>query len=355
MSFYSELKKFYSGRTVLVTGHNGFKGSWLTKILTLWGAKVIGISLPNKNNEILFEVSGLKNKIDEYLLDIREITTFTKVLSTYDVDVIFHLAAQPLVRESYLEPYETYETNVLGTLNLLEALRMTAGPVKSVVVVTTDKVYLNREWLWGYREDEPLNGFDPYSNSKSCADLLTQSYYKCFLEKKGIAVSTVRAGNVIGGGDRSTDRIIPDCVRAASRREKIIVRNPYSTRPYQHVLEPLSAYLLLGSLQYQNQELATAYNIGPDDEDCVNTGELVSEFCESWGDGQDWTTTKLENAPHEANFLKLDSSKVKAKLGWKPRWHLKEAIKYTVDWEKGFLADSRVPEIMDLQIAEYFK
>ncbi len=355
MISYQKIKDFYCGRNVLITGHNGFKGTWLAKVLNQWGANVVGISLPNQEHEILYKASGLKNQVDEYLLDIRKKETYTSVFSSNKFDVIFHLAAQPLVRESYLDPYTTYETNVVGTLNLLEALRNCTDKAKSVVMVTTDKVYLNREWLWGYRENEALNGYDPYSNSKSCADLISQTYYNCFLKKAGLAVSTVRAGNVIGGGDRSRDRIIPDCVRAATKREEIVVRNPLSIRPYQHVLEPISAYLLLGFAQYSQQKLADSYNIGPEEQDCVNTGELVTQFCKSWGNGLSWRSSGELSQLHEANFLKLDSSKIKAKLVWRPKWNVREAIKYTVDWEKGFLLSPDMSELMTSQINNYFE
>ena len=346
--------EFYKGKRVLVTGHNGFKGSWLSKILTMAGASVVGLSLKNKENEILFSSAKLDEEVEQLLGDIRDKRHVEGVINKYNFDVVFHLAAQPLVRESYEDPAYTYETNVIGTLNLLEAIRKNPKNVKSIVNVTTDKVYLNREWEWGYRENEALNGYDPYSNSKSCSDILTQSYFKCFFKPQGISVSVARAGNVIGGGDRSKDRIIPDCVRNSANNQIIHVRNPYSTRPYQHVLEPLYAYMLLAYKQ-TIEPVAGEYNVGPEERDCVTTGELVSIFCEEWP-GAKWEHVGDKNAPHEANFLKLDSSHIKNKLAWTPRWHINDAIKKTVEWERAFCNNpATVSSVMEKQINEFFE
>ena len=266
---------------------------------------------------------------------------------------MFHLAAQPIVRESYKDPVGTYETNVMGTVNILEAMRQTKS-VKSFLNVTTDKVYKNNEWEWGYREIDELDGYDPYSNSKSCSELVTHSYEKSFLKEAGVAVSTARAGNVIGGGDFALDRIIPDCVRAAMAGKVIEVRNPYSTRPYQHVLEPLTAYLLIAARQWKEPELAGWYNVGPDDCDCLTTGELVDLFCSCWGEGLRWEN-KSEKGPHEANFLKLDCSRLKSRMGWAPRWHIPQAVDATVEWTKGWLAGEDIGTIMDRQILTFRK
>ena len=263
-------------------------------------------------------------------------------------------AAQPIVREGYRNPRYTYETNVMGTVNVMECVRQTPC-VKSVLNVTTDKVYKNNEWCWGYREDEPLDGFDPYSNSKSCSELVTHSYINSFFTDTDIAVSTARAGNVIGGGDFASDRIIPDCVRAMKVGEKIGVRNPYSTRPYQHVLEPLAVYLTIAEKQFEDKCYAGFYNVGPDDCDCVTTGNLVDLFCKHWGNGVEWVNQAEKNAPHEANFLKLDCSKIKSVFGWKPRWHIDECMKFTTRFYKAWLTGEDISAEMDREIMEFLE
>ena len=273
-------------------------------------------------------------------------------MQKYRPEIVIHMAAQPIVRESYAEPVYTYETNVMGTVNICEAVRL-CDSVKSFVNVTTDKVYKNNEWEWGYRENDALDGYDPYSNSKSCSELVTSSYIKSFFYNRDIAVSTCRAGNVIGGGDFAKDRIIPDCVRAMEAKQKITVRNPYSTRPYQHVLEPVVTYLVLAMKQYEDKSLAGNYNIGPDDCDCVTTGTLVDLFCQAWGDGAAWENRAEANAPHEANFLKLDCSKLKSTFGWKPRWHMAECMQKTVAFSKVWLSGGDIPAEMDKEIKEF--
>ena len=266
---------------------------------------------------------------------------------------MLHLAAQPIVRDSYKDPRYTYETNVMGTVNLLECVRKTPS-VKSVLNVTTDKVYHNNEWCWGYREEDPLDGFDPYSNSKSCSELVTHSYINSFFfAPDAPAVSTARAGNVIGGGDFANDRIIPDCVRALQAGKVIGVRNPYSTRPFQHVLEPLAVYLTIAQKQYEDKRFAGFYNVGPDDCDCVTTGELVDLFCSCWGEGAAWENLAEEDGPHEANFLKLDCSKVKSVFGWKPRWHIAECMEMTCRFSKIWLAGGDISAEMDWEIAAF--
>ncbi len=344
---------FYKNKRVLVTGHTGFKGTWLCKILVNAGANVTGYSLEPPTKPNLFDISGLENKMKSVIADIRDFKKLKAVFAEAQPEIVFHLAAQPIVRESYKDPRYTYETNVMGTVNLLECVRLNPC-VKSVLNVTTDKVYKNNEWCWGYREDEPLDGFDPYSNSKSCSELVTHSYINSFFADGKTAVSTARAGNVIGGGDFASDRIIPDCVRAISENKEIIVRNPYSTRPYQHVLEPLSAYLLIAKKQYENKKYSGFYNVGPDECDCVQTGELVELFCKHWGENSSWKNISEDNAPHEANFLKLDCSKIRAVFGWKPCWHISKAVEKTVEWSKVFYNDGNVVEVMEKQITEYF-
>jgi CDP-glucose 4,6-dehydratase len=263
-----------------------------------------------------------------------------------------HLAAQPIVRDSYKEPVYTYETNVMGTVNILECARL-SDSVKSFLNVTTDKVYKNNEWEWGYRENEPLDGFDPYSNSKSCSELVTHSYKDSFFADGKVAVSTARAGNVIGGGDFANDRIIPDCVRAAMKGETIIVRNPHSIRPYQHVLEPLCAYLMIIQAQYEDASKSGYFNVGPDECDCVTTGELVDLFCDYWGEGLAWEN-HFVGGPHEAHFLKLDCSKLKSKFQWQPRWNVSTAVEKTVEWTKVYMNGCNVKKCMDDQIDAFF-
>ncbi len=345
---------FYKDKTILITGHTGFKGSWMCKILAMYGANVIGYSLEPSTTPSLFEAASIAKDITSIIGDIRNLKKLNEIMQQYYPEIVIHMAAQPIVRESYSDPVYTYETNVMGTVNICEAVRLCKS-VKSFVNVTTDKVYKNNEWAWGYRETDALDGFDPYSNSKSCSELVTSSYINSFFKDRDIAVSTCRAGNVIGGGDFAKDRIIPDCVRAIEQGKEIIVRNPYSTRPYQHVLEPVSAYLTLAAMQYEDHSYAGNYNIGPDDCDCVTTGELADIFCKAWGDGAIWKNVSEQNAPHEANFLKLDCSKIKSVLGWKPRWHISTVIQKTVEWSKSYLKNGDFNAVMEKQISEYLE
>jgi CDP-glucose 4,6-dehydratase len=342
----------YKGKKVFLTGHTGFKGSWLTEILLLAGATVTGYSTAPPTDPSLFDILELSGRMHSIEGDVRDLRHLKEAVLSAEPEIVIHLAAQPLVRESYKDPVYTYETNVLGTVNILEAVRHCES-VRSFLNVTTDKVYENREWPWGYREDDPLDGYDPYSNSKSCSELVTHSYRKSFFAGRRPAVSTARAGNVIGGGDFAADRIIPDCIRAASSGEKIIVRNPFSTRPYQHVLEPLSAYLLIAERQYGEPEKEGYYNVGPEDKDCVTTGELADIFCAAWGEGMHWIN-KSDGGPHEANFLKLDCSKIRAELSWRPVWGVREAVGKTALFAKALRAGRDAFEVMREQIDEYF-
>lgn len=344
---------FYKGKSVFLTGHTGFKGAWLSKILVNSGAYVTGYSLNPPTEPSLFCAIKIEEQINSIIGDIRDYKALKTAFDEAFPQIVFHMAAQPLVRESYKNPSYTYETNVMGTVNILECVRASSS-VRSFLNVTTDKVYLNKEWPWGYRENEELDGFDPYSNSKSCSELVTHSYKNSFFSDKSVAVSTARAGNVIGGGDFANDRIIPDCVRAMKNKSEIIVRNPYSTRPYQHVLEPLSAYLMIAEKQYDDAKFSGWYNVGPDECDCVNTGDLVDLFCELWGEGAKRINLAEENAPHEANFLKLDCSKIKSVFGWRPKWHIKDAVLKTVEFSKAYLRGENIAELMDKQIKEYF-
>lgn len=348
---YTDLA-FYKGKRVLVTGHTGFKGAWLCRILTGAGAIVTGYSLEPPTTPALFSLAGLEGKMTSVIGDIRDFDRFFAAFRTAQPELVLHLAAQPIVRDSYKDPAYTYETNVMGTVNMLECVRRT-NCVRSVLNVTTDKVYHNNEWVWGYREEEPLDGFDPYSNSKSCSELVTHSYKESFFADGRVAISTARAGNVIGGGDFANDRIIPDCVRAVKEGKRILVRNPHSTRPYQHVLEPLLAYLMIVQRQYEDGKFAGWYNVGPDECDCITTGELVDLFCRTWGEGAAWENKAEPNAPHEANFLKLDCSKLKSVFGWRPRWHMAQVVEKTVEWTRVWLEGGNIPAVMDRQIAEY--
>jgi len=343
---------FYKNRKVFLTGHTGFKGTWLCQILLKAGAEVTGYALDPPTTPSLFSQIGLEKKMRSIIGDIRSLDNLIQIMREAKPDIVFHLAAQPIVRRSYLEPVLTYETNVMGTVNILEAVRITTS-VKSFVNVTTDKVYENREWHWGYRENENICGFDPYSNSKSCSELVTSSYRNSFFnDKNTAAISTARSGNVIGGGDYAEDRIIPDCVRAMEVGTEIVIRNPCSTRPYQHILECLSGYLLLAKKQYNDKTLEGSYNFGPDDESCVTNEKLVSLFCGAWGQGAAWRI-QGDRGPHEANFLKLDCSKSKAVLGWKPRWDIKTAVEKTVEFAKAGTDDKRL-SCIEKQMQEYF-
>lgn len=342
---------FYEGKKVLVTGHTGFKGSWLCQILLNLGADICGIGLIPNTNPSLFCLLGLEEKIENHYIDIRNYEKIVKIFDLFKPEIVFHLAAQPLVIESYKEPKYTYEVNVMGTVNICECVRL-SDSVKSFLNVTTDKVYENIEDCnHYYKEDEKLNGYDPYSNSKSCSELVTQSYIRSFFKQNKIAVSTCRAGNVIGGGDFADNRIIPDCVRASIAHKPIQVRNPNSYRPYQHVLEADMFYLLLAMKQYENISFSGHYNIGPNDEDCVSTGDLVQIFSDNW-EGLSIQTVR-KDGPHEANYLKLDSSKARNILMWKPKWNVKEAVKYTVDWYKDFNNHNNLVEKTNMQIIEY--
>lgn len=351
---------FYQGKKVLITGHTGFKGTWMCAMLLQAGAQVIGYALEPPTDPSIFRLTEMEQKMTSVSGDIRDLGRLKETFNRYQPEIVIHMAAQPIVRESYKDPVYTYETNVMGTVNILECVRLFSC-VRSFVNVTTDKVYLNREWPWGYRENEELNGYDPYSNSKSCSELVTSSYQKSFFSEgqgRQVAISTARAGNVIGGGDFATDRIIPDCVRAAIEKREIIVRNPYSTRPYQHVLEPVATYLMIAQRQYEDISYAGNYNVGPNDTDCYTTGELVDLFCRKWnqqtGGNMTWENVS-DGGPHEANFLKLDCSKIKSAFGWKPVWNVEQAMEKIVEWTQAYNTGQDVSAVTDRQIREYMK
>lgn len=344
--------EFYRNKRVFITGHTGFKGSWLGAILTMASAQVTGYALPPADPS-LYELLGLGGRLDSVYGDIRDLDRLWDTFEQARPEIVFHMAAQPIVREGYRDPVGTYSTNVMGTVHLLECVRR-AQSVRSVLNVTTDKVYENRQWPWGYRETDNLNGIDPYANSKSCSELVTDSYRSSFLACQGVAVSTARAGNVIGGGDFAPDRIIPDCVRAMQRGETIRLRNPNSIRPYQHVLEPLSAYLLIAQRQYEDIALTGSYNVGPDSCDCLTTGELADLFCRAWGVPARWDPTG-EVGPHEDAVLRLDCSKIQSTLNWRPKWDAKRAVAETVSWSKSWMDGEDILAYMERQISAYFE
>ncbi|PSL11393.1 CDP-glucose 4,6-dehydratase [Fusobacterium naviforme] len=343
---------FWKNKRILVTGHSGFKGAWLSELLLLAGAELTGYALQPPTEPSLFSLLKLPERMRSVEGDIRDLQHMQQVFREVQPEFVLHMAAQPIVRTSYEQPVYTYETNVMGTVNICECVRQ-SDSVRSFLNVTTDKVYENSELGKGFVETDFLDGYDPYSNSKSCSELVTHSYAKSFLNAREVAVSTARAGNVIGGGDFARDRIIPDCVRAAELGEAVVLRNPDSIRPFQHVLEPLSVYLMILERQYQNPALAGAYNVGPDLEDCVRTGELTRLFAAHWGEGFCWEV-RPDGGPHEAGFLKLDCGKLKRTFGWEARWHIDRAIQETVRWSKAWLLAADIREVTDQQIVSFF-
>lgn len=344
---------FWLGKRVLLTGHTGFKGSWLSLWLHSMGAKVYGLSLEQSITPNLFTEAKVVQCIASHSIgDIRDLATVQKTMQAAQPDIVIHMAAQSLVRLSYAEPVETYATNVMGTLHVLEAARQTAS-VKSIVVVTTDKCYDNKEWAWGYREDDPMGGHDPYSSSKGCAELVTSAYRDSYMQSQGTAVATARAGNVIGGGDWAVDRLLPDILRAFEQSQPVVIRNPHATRPWQHVLEPLSGYLMLAEKLYTNgQTFAEAWNFGPRDEDARPVKWMVEQMAQSWGYGATWQKDNIEH-PHEANYLKLDISKAKSLLGWQPRWSLATAFQHIINWHQAWLAHEDMHRLCLEQINQY--
>jgi CDP-glucose 4,6-dehydratase len=349
-------QEIYRNRRVLITGHTGFKGSWLSLWLAELEAKVIGYSLEPPTEPNLFEAINLKDKITHIIGDVRDEKHLIAIFEKYQPEFVFHMAAQPLVRLSYKDPKLTYETNVIGTVNVLEAVRKTES-IRVCIIVTSDKCYENREWVYGYRETDPIGGYDPYSSSKGCAELVTSAYMRSFFNPEGyeknhnVALSSVRAGNVIGGGDWGEDRIIPDCVRALSQKNGIVVRNPQATRPWQYVLEPLSGYLLLGALMYEGgTKYSSAWNFGPNDASIITVEELVKLVIKYWNSGS--YTTDTSNQPHEAGILKLDASKAQALLGWTPIYDVYKAVEKTINWYKNFYNCMRKEELYEFTVKE---
>jgi len=331
---WNSFKNVYSGKKVLITGHTGFKGSWLTLWLSKLGADILGYSLEPPTSPNLFTILNLDKKIKHVIGDIRDEQKLLKVFQDFNPDIVFHLAAQPLVRFSYREPKLTYETNIMGTVNLYEAARKTES-VRAIVTITSDKCYENKEWIYGYRENDPMGGYDPYSSSKGCAELITSAYRNSFFEKNGVAIATVRAGNVIGGGDWAEDRLVPDCVRFLSAGKDIVIRNPNAIRPWQHVLEPLSGYLWLGALMLSDKDKYNcAWNFGPNDNDVLTVGEVVELVIKYWGNGNYLVDSSKQ--PHEAKILKLDAGKAHLLLNWMPAYNVYEAINKSIDWYKAY-------------------
>jgi len=348
----------YKGKKVFLTGHTGFKGSWLCQLLHHLGAQVYGYALQPPTHPSLYEIAKIDELVASTIADVRDYQALLKTLQEVQPDIVFHLAAQPLVRDSYKNPVETYSINVMGTVHLLEAIRHTQS-VKAIVNVTTDKCYENKEWLWGYRENEPMGGYDPYSNSKGCSELVTASFRSSFFnpaeygKTHRVALASARAGNVIGGGDWAEDRLIPDFIRAINRKEKVVIRNPYAIRPWQHVLEPLSGYLLLGAKLYTaGCEYAEGWNFGPDDSDAQPVEWIINTICNLWGENASYV---LDNKPqpHEATYLKLDCSKAKALLGWYPKWDIEKALNHIVSWTKAYYRGEDMRAVCNSQIEEY--
>ena len=343
---------FWNGKRVLLTGHTGFKGSWLALWLQSMGCQVVGYALAPPTTPSLFEVADVGKGMTSVIGDIRDLAKLQAVFAEHSPEIVIHMAAQPLVRYSYQNPVETYATNILGTVHLLEAVRNTPG-VKAVVNVTTDKCYENKEWAWGYREDEPMGGHDPYSSSKGCAELITSSYRRSFFQDKDIALASARAGNVIGGGDWAADRLIPDILRAFENNQPVIIRNPCATRPWQHVLEPLSGYLTLAErLCIDGQAFAEGWNFGPHDYNVRPVQWIVEQMVSCWGNGASWQQDSGVH-PHEANYLKLDISKAKARLGWKPHWPLATALPHIATWHQAWLANDDMKKLCLAQIQKY--
>lgn len=351
-------KNFWKNKRVFVTGHTGFKGSWLCIWLNRLGAHVTGYALDPPTDPSLFKLADVEKDIRSVIGDIRDSTALTNAIVDAKPEIIFHLAAQPLVRDSYRVPVETYAINVMGTANLLEAIRTSGIGVKAVVNITTDKVYENREWEWGYRENEPLGGYDPYSNSKACSELVTAAFRSSFFNpsdyaRHGCAIATARAGNVIGGGDWASDRIVPDCIRYLQEGKQVVVRNPNAIRPWQHVLEPLSGYLVIGEkLWVDGPGYSEGWNFGPTNDDCKAVEFIVKSICSEWGAQASYSCPPM-TGPHEATFLKLDCSKAAARLGWYPRWNLEKAIKATVSWYKAYTNGEDLGTVCINQIEEF--
>jgi CDP-glucose 4,6-dehydratase len=349
----------YKGKKIFITGHTGFKGSWLCLLLNELGAEVYGYALNPPTNPSLYKIAKVDKLVTSHIADVRDYNRLCSIMSVVQPDMIFHLAAQPLVRDSYKNPVDTYSINVMGTVNLLEAVRHTES-VKAVINVTTDKCYENREWLWGYRENESMGGYDPYSNSKGCSELVTSAFRRSFFnpaeygKTHWVALASARAGNVIGGGDWAEDRLIPDFIRAVGNGEKVRIRSPHAVRPWQYVLEPLSGYLMLGAKLYsEGAKYSEGWNFGPDDSDAKPVEWIINKICTLWGNNASFETDPNPQ-PHEATYLKLDCSKAKTRLGWHPKWDIDTAINRIVEWTKAYNQGADMRSVCENQIQQYF-
>jgi len=346
-------EKFWKNKRVYLTGHTGFKGSWLALWLHSLGAQVKGYALSPPTSPSLFDEAGVAEKIESEIGDIRDLDSLQKSMVDFNPDILIHMAAQPLVRLSYAEPLETYDINVMGTAKVFEVARSCTN-LKSIVSVTTDKCYENKEWEWGYRENEPMGGYDPYSSSKGCAELVTSAYRRSFLQEKNIGIATARAGNVIGGGDWADDRLMPDILRAFEKREPVIIRNLKATRPWQHVLEPLSGYLVLAQKLYEEpQAFSSAWNFGPNDADVKPVDWILEKMVTKW-QGASWELDKSSH-PHEAGYLKLDISKAKSKLNWHPVWSLDQTLEKIISWQQAWLNKENTQTVCLKEIDEYMR
>lgn len=351
---------FFKGKKIFITGHTGFKGSWLCLFLNKLGAEIYGYALNPPTEPSLFKIAQIDQFISSVIGDIRDIDKLKETIEKVQPEIVIHLAAQPLVRESYIHPIETYQTNVMGTANLLEACR-NIPTIKAIVNVTTDKCYENKEWVWGYRENEPLGGYDPYSSSKACSELITSAYRNSFYSPKeyhkhGVAIASARAGNVIGGGDWANDRLIPDFIRAISQKKQVKIRNPHAIRPWQHVMEPLTGYLMLAERLYsEGTAFGEAWNFGPDDNDARNVEWVIKTICYLWGNEASYSVDSNHRQLHEANYLKLDCSKAKLKLGWHPVWSIQKALQSIVEWNKAYFNGEDIKNITEKQIEEYLQ
>ena len=348
------IENFFKDKKILITGHTGFKGAWLSAWLSECGAQVFGYALEPNTEPSLFQLCHLKEKITSYTDDVRNLARIKSVFAEHKPEIVFHLAAQPLVRLSYHDTIETYETNVMGTVNVLQACRLTPS-VRAIVNITSDKCYENREWIWSYRETDPLGGNDPYSSSKACAEIVTKAYQQSFFKAAGTGIASARAGNVIGGGDWAESRLVPDCLRALEKKAPITIRNPHSVRPWQHVLEPLSGYLMLAIALYREPEkFSGPWNFGPEINSDVSVREVVEKMILEWKEGQ-WEHVRSDSSLHEAAILKLDSAKANTLLGWRPKWDVHTAVSKTVQWHKQYMNKTNMYEVCLAQIQEYLE
>ena len=352
-------KTFWENKKVLITGHTGFKGSWMSLWLQIKGAYLTGYALPPPTTPSFFETGNLKKDMRSIIGDVRDLRHFKTVVETHRPEIIIHMAAQPIVRYSYINPIETYSTNIMGTVNVLEAVRQT-NSVKVVLIITSDKCYDNKEWLWGYRENDPMGGHDPYSSSKGCAELITSAFHRSYFSKEnfkkyGVAIASARAGNVIGGGDWGQDRLVPDIMRAIMENQPVLIRNPNAQRPWQHVLEPLSGYMrLIKKLWKNGEEFAGGWNFGPEDSDCKAVSWIMKNLDHLWKENIDWKLDSVDH-PHEATYLKLDCSRAKKLLGWYPKLKLATALEWVAQWYSVYFDSRKIREISEKQISQYEK